>query len=236
MQYVLIQNPSVLLSRSASSDGVTSESLLRKGMVDGENMDGSGGGRLAMASKRRNEISVEVSRRRRKAGSVGTYAGSEERKWGMFFTAHGLLTLRGENSRSVTKDNFSPAATPLHAPPTTSLRRPNGPPAPTHHLPTTSRSLAIIAMPTIRQPQKAFQALFSKCASEAVWKSPMALTMQNTAAERRGEKGAVSAAAVHKIIWKGRRVIGYLSSGEVTGMGVGEVGIFGVMGFGRWRR
>jgi len=54
----------------------------------------------------------------------------------------------------------------------------------------------------------------------------MALAMQMTAAERRREKGVVSAAAVHRIIWKGRRVMGCFCSGEVRGLGSGEVGIF----------
>lgn len=50
--------------------------------------------------------------------------------------------------------------------------------------------------------------------------------MQMTAAERAREKGAVNAAAVHRIIWKGKRVMGCFCSGEVEELRSGEVGIF----------
>jgi len=137
-------------------------------MMNRKNMNESDDEKLTMTSKRRNEINMKMSQRRRKATLVEIYVEFEERKRGIFFAAHALLTLRGENSRSMIKDHFFPAVTFFHSSLISFFRFPNEFSALIHHLSITSRSVVIIAKSTTRQSQKAFQSLLSKCASEAM--------------------------------------------------------------------
>lgn len=227
---MLIQNASILLSWSVNSDEVTSSSLLKKEIMNRKNMNEFDDKKLTMTSKRRNEINVKMSRRRRKATLVETYVEFEEWKREIFFAAHALLTSRGKNSRSIIKDHFFSAVASFNSSFTSFLRFFDKLSAFIHHLSIISRSIVIIAKSTTRQSQKAFQSLLSKCASEVMWKSSMTLAMQMTAAERRRKKEVMSATTMHRIIWKRKRVMRCFCSGKVWKLrSDDEIDIF------RWR-